>query len=662
MANVYLATDGNDSWDGSASTFTGGKTGPKATFQAAGGVIRAGKADTCLIVGGNYYLTKAVDLGPDDAGSSYLPHSDDSTVRIFGGPGVTGWRNVGAGVWTAKPPAGVFTDSCAEVDLFNDGNRMPHARWPERDGGPLGDGWNLAAPARSGQNTTISFQFDPGDIPADIEARGVYCVVYSQNGWQSLNRAVASIDYRTCTITLAEAVSLPIDYCSRYYIYAFPKGSLAPGEWYYDDEADLIHFRPEGAFASDTIVGLGTLGPIFNVYATHDVTIAGLTLSNTTPTGSCINVSGSHDVSVAGDRLLCCGQGVSFSSDSYTCIVEGNKMENVNQNGVSIPSGCSDITVAGNYIHAVGQLVTANAVWLSGSGKCKIRYNDIIGCSKHAVAHSSSAEGGSFNNDISYNRIAHVNLESSDGGAIYTNSGLYGTDGTKQGLTNLTICHNDISGVTAKGTHGWENQPSENYLDVDEMVSMAIYLDDWTAGVTVEGNILHDNAGGGIMNHGGWGNTFRDNLLVDNPGNAMQCANSAPGDGAHETANVLFEANLVYATDAMHSVNEGTPTNAQWRSNFYDMSRAKERPHAEDDAAYVAATFEDWQEAHGYDAGAGTGTDGERGFVDFARGDFRLAAGSAALAHGIKQPIAPDEIGIGAYKGISRYCQTWGQA
>ncbi|MFP3480578.1 DUF1565 domain-containing protein, partial [Burkholderia sp. SIMBA_057] len=81
----------------------------------------------------------------------------------------------------------------------------------------------------------------------------------------------------------------------------------------------------------------------------------------------------------------------------------------------------------------------------------------------------------------------------------------------QQDLAGHTVAYNEVSGTTAFGNVTWDGKVSPTFLDPTKLVSWGIYLDDWTSGTTVKGNVVHDNVGG-IFLHGGWNNTVTDNI------------------------------------------------------------------------------------------------------------------------------------------------------
>lgn len=651
---VYVATNGNDAWSGLlARPNAAGTDGPKATPQAAEAVMRNSAATkTAYIEGGNYYLTQSLNLGSGDAGESWLAYPGQTPV-IHGGQLVTGWTQGSNGAWTAQAPAGAFPQGGAVGDLFVNGGREIHARYPDyAPANPIQGGWLLAAPSVPGQDTSMSFQFNPGDVPQFSSTAGLYVDVYQQNGWQNYVLPVSSIDYATDTITLAGSTSFPLGQGSRYFLFNASSLLNATNEWYYDPAHNTITLRaPDGFTGAGTDVG--TLGKIINVYNTSNITIAGLALTDTTSTGSGIGVANATQIDIAGNNIRDVGVGISLSGTSQNDMVEGNQIAATDGSGVQIFQGTSNISALGNYIHDIGQLNSGYGIYFSGSSHDTFANNLIENIAKVGIGGGVSSGGvGSYDNMISYNEIVNANLTTSDAGAIYINGA------GQQGLTGDVVDFNKIHGTIAAGTVSSSGIPSMTFLPPSQLVSYAIYLDDYASGVAIKGNLVYDNVEG-INIHSGSNNTVSGNFLVNNSEVALRNqVSNAVVSGVQPSTNNIFTGNLVSTPtpNTMASINMGDTSNAQWADNFYDGSQLGSKAFG----ALIAGTYHaqdltGWR-ALGYDAGAIVGNPM---FVDQAAGDYALAPGSAALAAGIVN-LPTSLMGLAGFHATNPYDSTWG--
>ncbi|NOZ57661.1 MAG: right-handed parallel beta-helix repeat-containing protein, partial [Calditrichaeota bacterium] len=128
---------------------------------------------------------------------------------------------------------------------------------------------------------------------------------------------------------------------------------------------------------------------------------------------------------------------------------------------------------AGIFMYGVGQIVRHNRI--------------------HDLPHTAVFFWG---NDhlIEYNEIYRVCMETGDAGALYN-----GRDWTQRGTV---IRYNYIHHLHGVEGHG-------GFTDV-----MAVYLDDWSSGATIFGNIFY-KAGRSVMIGGGRDNLVENNVFID---------------------------------------------------------------------------------------------------------------------------------------------------
>ena len=114
----------------------------------------------------------------------------------------------------------------------------------------------------------------------------------------------------------------------------------------------------------------------------------------------------------------------------------------------------------------------------------------------------------SHNNIIEFNEIIDTNLETRDTGAIET----LGRD--KQ-LSGNIIRFNFIRNVVGMGTTLDGEFVFPNY-------NWGIYLDDYSSGTTVYGNIVVNTVQGAVNIHGGKDNLVENNIFIDGAENQIR--------------------------------------------------------------------------------------------------------------------------------------------
>jgi VCBS repeat-containing protein/parallel beta-helix repeat protein len=641
---LYVATDGNDSWSGQlAAPDAAGTDGPLASLQAAQAKMEAGTTKTTYIEGGTYNLHASLNLGSADSGESWLAYPGQTPV-IEGGQSVTGWTQQANGLWTANAPAGAFALGGAVADLFVDGVRQTHARYPNAvPSMPVRGGWLPVQQSLTGENTATSFQFRPGDLPVLTSTAGLYAAVYQQNGWQEYTLPVASINMATDTITLAGASEMPIDIGSRFYLYNAASQLDAAHEWFYNPATNIITYDAPAGFIGGNVT-VGSLANIVTLSNANNVTISGLTLTGAASTGTAVQVNDSTGLHLAGDTIDNVGNGVVFSGTGGSDRIEGSVIENTDNDGILINPGTSNVTVTGNKIHDIGQLLNGSAVWFTGSSNDTFTYNTVQSVARVGIGGGSAIglSDASYNDVISYNMIKNTNLTTSDGGAIVLG-------GMQQTATGDIVSYNEISGTKAAGTG---ETAALSFLPNTQLNSYGIYLDDFASGVTVKGNVLHDNVGG-ILLHSGSNNLVTDNIIANSSGMAtLYQADNWRGTGAQPPSGNLFTGNLISNAKpgGPLAVNLGDPSNAQWTDNYYDASGLFGQAFISDTGGVLDYLgLAGWQ-AGGYDAGSLTGASG----LQSTGGTYSLPANSAARGLGVTSPPTTS-IGLSGFSATSHY-------
>jgi parallel beta-helix repeat protein len=131
------------------------------------------------------------------------------------------------------------------------------------------------------------------------------------------------------------------------------------------------------------------------------------------------------------------------------------------------------------------------------------------------------------NMTISNNVISNCLLLLYDGGGIYTG-----------GENDLLIKNNIVSNIIGNA----EGTPASEPSDV-----IGIYLDDWSSGVTVEGNIVFNCGTTGMLLHNAHDNTIVNNVFYNNHKRAVHLSEGYQQDYMHDND---FYNNILFATGA----------------------------------------------------------------------------------------------------------------
>ena len=239
-----------------------------------------------------------------------------------------------------------------------------------------------------------------------------------------------------------------------------------------------------------------------------------------------------------------------------------------------------------------------------------------------------SLKTGSHNNVVEYNEIHHINLETNDTGGIETL-------GRDKVLTGNVIRYNLIYDIIGFGTTPDGDIITPHY-------TWGIYLDDYSSGTIVFGNLVYRNVLGGVHVHGGKENVIENNILIDGVTSQVQYNNIQ-----NFMENNRFVRNVVYYTnpDAVlfrsGGWNDRVVSESDWNIFFHVGSgdlAGGEKPVTPE------GNFAQWQEA-GYDRNSLVA---DPIFANPTADDYQLKPESPALKLGFK-PIPLDKIGPKGY-------------
>lgn len=635
---VYVSPDGNDDWSGRIEAPNAYKTdGPVASLEKARDYVRHLKTVARLKSGpieirllpGNYARQSSFTLTKEDSGAPESPlivkSYGASPAVLNGGRKISNPASVPADVATRLPEeardhvcrydlksAGI-TDygtikrhgfgmggGIAPLEVFADGQPLALARWPNDDWARVAD---VPAGKDGGKFTYEGERPNRWKFHDDIWVHG-----YWTWDWADSCEKVAAIDLETKEIaTVPPHGVYGYKQGARYFVLNVLEELDKPGEYYVDRTAGVLYVWPPNE-GSELTVSLAE-APLIQIEGASYVTVRGLTIAHTRGQGATVN-DGDHvrfeDCTFAnlGNAAIDVGGGTDNAVVNCT-------MYNLGGGGVSLSGGDRKTLAPGwhvaysNEIHDFGRRARTYtaAVHVSGVGNT-VSHNLIYNAPHMAIGLSGN------DHVIEYNEVHHVCMETHDAGAFYM-----GRDWTQRGnIVRYNFMHQMGNG------------------DVQ-----AIYLDDWTSGVLVYGNICH-GARRGVLVGGGRDNVIENNIFAN-------CATGVHIDqrGLGWAKN-YFNGETPTLFDRMKDVNGDQPPytdkypelksllndepalakgnkvirNINAGSNWLDLidGLTEETPYLE-----IKDNF----------------TEGDPGFADVGKLDFRLKPDSAAFTLGFKQ-------------------------
>lgn len=654
---LFVSPRGNDGWSGlMAEPNAAGSDGPLATPQGARDALRrlrsaGGTAEvpaTVYFREGRYRLTRSLGFGSVDSGApgkevSFESYPGERAV-LTGGAAVEGFgpvrdpetldrmsraarehvlqadlRGVGlADTGSVSPATG------NRMELYFRGQLMPLARYPN-------DGWLTIAsvPQTGPQMLNPGLDRDtsavprgrhfgrftyPGDRPRGWKSDSeIWVHGYWTWDWSDQYLRVDRIDLNT-----REIWPLP-----PHHAYGYTTGQRfaflnvleeldAPGEWYLDARQALLYFWPPEPIGPGDVVLPGLREPLVVMDGARQITLRAMTME--AGRGSAVRVTGCSGCRVQGCLIRNVGGTAVVVTGGDDCAVTGCELRDLGAGGISLSGGdrrsltAAGHVAAGNHIHDFAQRLRTYqpAIAIAGVGQ------RVAGNLIHDAPHMGVAISG---NDhlLEYNEVHSIAQETGDVGAFYL-----GRDWTERGTVIRWNYFHDLLGPGLYGV-------------------MAVYLDDAASGTAVYGN-LFVRAGRGVLLGGGRDNTIEGNVFVD-----CQPAVSVDARG-------LGWARMYALPDGgwrMYAKLQAVDYKAQpWASRYPRLARILESPDpAAPEGNVIRANISSggrWLDLDpAIPAGAllveGNLVGPDPGFVDPARGDYRLRADSAALAAGIPQ-------------------------
>ncbi len=636
--------------------------------------------DTLIMGGGVYALSEPLVLTPAQSGVA-IAAADGAEVVIRGSRGVSGWQPWRDGIYVADLAAQGLVGARFH-QLFLRGERQHLARYPNfapqhpRTGGFVYV-WD------QGERPSEQFVYAEDDLPlgewADTSQAEVHSIFGF--GWNIAITPIVEIDRERRVIT-TERPRRPWERMNRYFVQNVLGALDAPGEWFLDFATDRLYFMPPGGIApadgdvtvpvTDSVIELrGALpypheylvvgfgkgreeaslpdgapepGPIERVIlrgltvgecrqdgivltGARECSVVGCTVRNVGNVGVNLGAVANAEREVGNPRITPAegfsggvgggGQNILFNDPCLDCRVVGCDVSDCGADGIFL---YGDRNVAeNNHVSNTG-LYDMDCACVNLWGEANVaRRNTLHDAPRNAVFLKG------VDNLVELNDLRWTMLETCDGGAI------------RMCQRNLALRGNVIRHNRILDTVGY-GYPRASRLFQSPYYSWGVYLDDFTCGTTIEGNIIARVGRSGVMVHGGSDNTVRGNIVVDAPIAALEQApiRDDPIAGNLFAGNVLvhdIEDALVYRSTKWVEGSLSIARNLAW---------TYARP-AEVSLGFGGEEFADWEAwlAHGLDEGSVLAPPQ---FAAPEADDYRLADGSPAWGLGFER-IPVEQIG-----------------
>lgn len=631
-ADYFVAPGGDDAAPGTREQ-------PWRTPHHAIETAEAG--DTILLRGGEYDLAEPLVITPQKSGLT-LAAAPGETVTLRGSRMVTGWQLWRDGIYRADLSAQGLAGARFH-QLFYEGARMPLARYPNLDSARPRTGGFIYVEDKA-PRPFEQFIYAEGDIPFDdwddISQAEVWSVF--GGGWNFALTPIIEVDREQRIITMRR-VRGHFERMNRYFIQNVLGALDAPGEWFLDYATDTLYFYPPDgppgdevrAPALDNIIEVRGSLPYPHQYLktgfsggradaslpedapaaepVAGVTLRGLRIEHARQSG--IVLTGARECSVIGctvsgignvginfgavanaheevgnPRMIPVtgfsggvgggGQNILFNDPCLDCRVEGCDVSDCGADGIFVYGDRN--LVENNHVRNIG-LFDKDSACVNLWGEANVARRNLL----HDVPRNAIFLKG-VDNVVELNDLRWTMLETCDGGAI------------RMCQRNLTLRGNVIRHNRIVDTIGY-GYPRNSRTFQSPYYAWGVYLDDFTCGTTVEGNIIVRASRGGVMLHGGSDNTVAGNVVVDGGLYALEHApiRDRPVTGNVFASNVLvFDGNEAVAYRCTKWLDGALAI----RNNLVWPGDGPARV----DTGYGGQLFEDWQSwlAFGADEGS----------------------------------------------------------
>ena len=499
----------------------------RKTIRVHGGHVPKGGL-TVVLEDGTYVLDRPLEFALEDSGSPGSPvvwraahrgkavisgaRRDIREVRIdwtrppaslipkTSRPHVRCWELGGD-----DPLPGFYSGGCCALPklddfaicVFSRGERCESARWPNggvfaRTGKPLGEPSRVkgafggeSSQVNSGVFRLANAPLEKWALEPDLWAYGMY-----GREWSNISSPVVKADPVAGTLAV-EPSKNPFGFYEHmpFFVFNAFSGLDREGEWAIDRKSRRIYIWGRDD-APPLIAGTETL--LKGTGSSH-LAFAGLVFEAVR--GTAIAFDGAEDVRIVASCVRHAnGNAIDFKK-SRRCRVEGCDIYDIGRQGILLDGGDRNTLTAGDNV--------ADNCHIHHYGRISPNYNpgvSLKGCGNratHNLIHHSPHQAIFFHgNDhyIGYNVCHDCCSFTDDAGTIYCCM----RDWTMRG----TVIEYNVIHMTGK-------QPRAKHV-------RGVYLDDWSSGMVVRGNIIN-RAPQGIYIGGGHGNVVSRNVVLNTP-------------------------------------------------------------------------------------------------------------------------------------------------
>ncbi len=694
---LYVAPEGCDGWSGlqECSNHT---DGPLASLAGARNRIRiirqAGKLSTPVEVifkSGRYEIDETIvfqDEDLSDAQTNVTFRGEESgEVILMGGCRLPDPIPLEGGLLKYELES-LGRGKLKFDQLFCNGLRQHKARYPSfNHTNPYGGGWlyvegSNAEPHEKGCGEKDRFICRDERLKQWNRIDQVELFIFPRHNWYNSIVKLKSYDAETGEVQLQEPACYEIYPGDRFYFQNIKEELSEPGEWYLDESQQTVYFYPpQGLNAEDLVVTIPLVehmleirssfdsgedlytekidwadsgGMIMKAHKQFDVQLGHIRFANLTLEGcdgTAVLAKRVCGLAIEGCVVRSTGGAGITLLQSNRSRIEGCDIYETGSHGIYASGGykttfgarqiSSEIRIENNYIHHIGVI---------HKGVAGISVNGVGIEIVHNYIHDGPRWGiFSRGNDhlLAFNHIRHVNVETCDTGAINTCDRDWTMHGTR---IEYNLIHDVLGYQRAAGV--WHSPA----------FAFGIYLDDYTSGVEVRGNLTYRTPSAGMYVHSGKDIVIENNMFLDTREESIFVLGwPADNEFKHLGTRDLGTTNNRIVRNVFGSAVESS---APYKMCVRDFDNLKEKQNVFEDNVIWSPSekpvlkllardedygtkadlikWDDWT-AMGHDQDSKVTA--EPGFVNAAEDDYRLIDDSVVNELGF-EPLPVDKMGL----------------
>lgn len=507
-------------------------------------IARQSNADVIIQLTGNrFYLSSPIEITVSSAKSVVIQGDSRNKTQLIGAKVLSGWEETSNGLWRCRIPSGFP----AFDQLYVNDHAAVMARTPNRGVFRLQSVEPVNGSIKNQYRVSFAEEADPA---LDSIASSEHPIITIYRKWTHSRQKILSVDKRGHSVIfkgIEYPTYNPLTAQNTVIVSRYRAALDEPGEWLPDTDGYVYYYPRKGETIENCYFHIPVLGTLLRIKGTDASPVSQIEFRNivfegigrvmsdsgfepgqaSSSLGAAIEIDNASRVSFVDCEIRnIANYGIWFREKCFDCTVSKCFFHDLGAGAVKIGKTQKDaasvrvtsgIVIDNNIIRDYGQeMQNAVGILVLNASDNKITHNDISNGFYTGISLGWTWGYGNsptIRNEVAYNHIWNIGTGIlNDLGGIYTLGDASGT----------VVHHNCIHYVLSGDFRGW-----------------GIYLDEGTANITVQDNLVYHCTSGGFHQHYGSGNVVRNNIF------AFGIKNQLTFSSAKGTKPLLFSNNIV---------------------------------------------------------------------------------------------------------------------